>query len=77
MLERIESQEENPPQLVGVLTCTGSWEKSMSASRKNENQSPSHPMIAFMAIYLQDTQSYQKDTWSTIFKAASFILVRT
>ena len=38
---------------------------------------PQDPVIPLLRIYPKDTQSYHKDTCSTVFIAALFIIVRT
>jgi hypothetical protein len=38
---------------------------------------PEDPEIAFLDIYLEDSPTYDKDTCSTIFIAALFIIARS
>ncbi|EGV97898.1 Retrovirus-related Pol polyprotein LINE-1 [Cricetulus griseus] len=54
------------PLLVGVATCTSALEISVVVSQKIRNQSTP-----------QDAPSHHKDTCSTMFTAALFVIART
>ena len=59
--------------LVGVQTCTKTMEICMVFPQKTEKWSTSRP---FLGIYPNGTPSYHKDTWSTMFILALFIVAR-
>ena len=75
MLERMWSKGNTPPLLVEMQICTSTLEINMAVSQKIGNQPTSGPAIPFWGIYPKDAQSYYKDIYSTMFKAALFIIV--
>jgi hypothetical protein len=52
------------------------WKSIWQFLRKLEIVLPEDPAIPLLAIYPKDVPPYQKDTCSTIFIAALFIIVR-
>jgi hypothetical protein len=77
MLVGMWSKENTPPLLVGMLTSAVTFKINLAVSQKIGNSStPQDPVIPFLDIYLKDVPPYHKDTCSTVFIAALFIIAR-
>ena len=75
MLARMWRKRNTPPLLVGLQADTTTLGISFQFLRKLDIVLPEDPAIPF--IYPKDTPTYNKDTCSTMFIAALFILART
>ena len=76
MLERMWSEGNTPPLVVGVQTCTTTLEINVIVSQRNGISLPQDPVIPILGIYPKKIQSYYKNTCSTMFIAALFITTR-
>lgn len=76
MLERMWSQGNTPPLLVGVQTCTAALESVWRFPRKWGINLPQDPVILLLGIYPKDAHSYYKEACSTVFTAALFVTAR-
>ena len=65
-----------PPLLMGVETCTTTLELNLVVSKKIWIGSTSRPAILLLGIYTIVAQLCHRDTWSTMFIAALFIIAR-
>jgi hypothetical protein len=73
---RIWSKRSTPPLLVVVQTCTTTLKINLAASQKTWNSLPQDPAIPLLGIYSKDVLSSHKNTCSTMFIAALFIITR-
>jgi hypothetical protein len=76
MLARMWRKRNTPPLLVGLQAYTTTLEISL-AVRKLDIVLPGDPAIPFLGIYPEDVPTGKKDTCSTMFVAALFIIVRS
>jgi hypothetical protein len=75
MLERMWRKGNTPPLLVGLQACTTTLEISLAVPQKIGH--PEDPAIPLLSIYPEDAPTYNKDTCSTMFIAALFIIARS
>jgi hypothetical protein len=74
MLGRMWRKRNTPPLLVGVSTCTTTLEINLVVLRKLEIVLPEDLAIPLLGIYPKDALLYHKDTCSTMFIAALFLI---
>jgi hypothetical protein len=60
---------------VGLQAGTTTLESVWWVLRKLNIVLPEDPDISLLGIYLEDAPMYNKDTYSTMFKAALFIIM--
>jgi hypothetical protein len=77
MLVRMWRKSDTPPLLVGLQACTTALEISLVVLRKLDIVLPEDPTIPLLGIYPEDVPTYNKDTCSTMFIAALFIIARS
>ena len=77
MLVSMWKKRNTPPLLVGLQAGTTTLEISMEILRKLDIVLPEDPDIQFMGMYAKDALTYNKDTCSTMFIAALFIIDRS
>jgi hypothetical protein len=75
MLARIWRKRNTPPLLVVLQTCTTTLEISLAISQKIGL--PEDPAIPLLGIYPEDAPTCKKDTCSSMFIAAIFIIARS
>jgi len=63
--------------LVGLQTGTTTLEISLEVPQKIDILLPEDPAIPLLGIYSKDAPTYNKDTCSTMFIAALFIIARS
>ena len=66
-----------PPLLVGLQAGTTSLEISLAVPQKTGMILPEDPTIPLLGIYPEDSPACNKDTCSTMFIAALFIIARS
>ena len=76
MLARMWRKRESPPLLVGLQACTTTLEISLAVPEKLDIVLPEDPGIPLLGIYPEDVPT-GKDTCSTMFIAALFIIARS
>ena len=77
MLARLWRKRNTPPLLLGLQDGTTSLKINLHFLRKLDIVLPEDPGIRLLAIYPKDTPTYNKDTCSTMFRAALFIIARS
>jgi len=77
MLASMWRKRNNPPLLVGLQACTTTLEISLVVSQKIGHSIPEYPAIPLLGIYPEDIPTYKKDTCSTMFIEALFIIARS
>ena len=77
MLERMWSEGNTHPLLVGMQSCADTVEISMAVSQEMGVNLPQDPTISLLGIYPRDALSYHKSICSTMFIAALFVIART
>jgi hypothetical protein len=77
MLERMWRKRNTPPLLVGLQAGTTTLEISLEVPQKTGHSSTGRSINPFLGIYPEDAPTCNKDTYSTMFIAALFILART
>ena len=77
MLERMWRKRNTPPLLVEFQAGTTTVEISLVVLRKLDIVLPEDPAISLLGIYPKDAPTYNKDTCSTMFIAALFIISRS
>ena len=77
MLARIWRKRNTPPLLVGLQACTTTLEVSLAVFRKLDIVLPEDPAIPLLGIYPEDIPTGNKNTFSTMFIAALFIIARS
>ncbi len=77
MLARMWRKRNTPPLLVGLQACTTTLEISLAFLRKLDIVLPEDPAIPLLGIYPEDVPTGKKDTCSTMFIAALFIIARS
>jgi hypothetical protein len=77
MLARMWRQRIIPPLLVGLQACTTTLESVWQFLRKLDIVLLEDPAIPLLGIYPKDFPTCNKDTYSTIFLAALFIIARS
>jgi hypothetical protein len=74
MLVRMWRKRSIPPFLVGLQACTTTLETSLRFFRELDIVLPEDPAISLLDIYPEDCPIDNKNTCSTMFKAAIFII---
>jgi hypothetical protein len=77
MLERMWRKRNTPPLLVGLQACTPLWKSVWWFLRKLDIILPEDPSIPLLGIYPEDVPTCSKDSCSTLFIAALFIIARS
>ena len=81
MLERMWSEGNTHPLLVGMQTCASTnlwlWKSVWWFLRKLGVNIPQDPAISLLRIYPRDALSYYKSICSTVFIVALFVIART
>jgi hypothetical protein len=77
MLARMWRKRNTPPLLVGLQAGTTTLEISLSVPRKLDIVLLLDPAIPPLGIYSEDAPTGNKDTCSTMFIAALFIIARS
>jgi hypothetical protein len=77
MLSRMWRKGNTPPLLVGLQACTTTLEISLAVPQKFGHRLLEDPGIPILGIYPEDALTGNKDTCSTMFIAALFIIART
>ena len=77
MLVRMWRKRNTPPLLVGLQACTTTLESVSKFLRKLDIVLPEDPAIPLLGIYPEDAPTCNKDTCSTMFIAALFIIARS
>jgi len=65
-----------PPLLVGFQAGTTTLEISLEVFQKLDIVLPEDPAIPLLGIYLKDVPTYNKDTCSTMYIVALFIIAK-
>jgi hypothetical protein len=76
MLARMWRKRNTPPLLVGLQAGTTTLEISWAVPQKMDIGLPEDPSIPLLGIYPGDVPLGNKDTCSTMFVAALFIIAR-
>ena len=76
MLERVWRKGNPLTLLVGMQTSTGAMGNSVEVLKKLEIELPYDPAIPLLGIHTEETRS-ERDTCTTMFIAALFIIART
>jgi hypothetical protein len=77
MLARMWRKRNTPPLFVGLQACTPLWKSVWRFLRKLDIVLPEDPAIPLLGIYPEDVPTGKKDTCSTMFIAALFIIARS
>jgi hypothetical protein len=77
MLARMWRKRNTPPLLVGLQACTTTLKSVWWFLRKLDIILPVYPAILLLGIYPEDVPTGKKDTCSTMFIAALFIIARS
>jgi hypothetical protein len=76
MLVRMWRKRNTPPLLEGLQACTTTLEISLVVPEKLDIVLSENSVIPFLGIYPEDVPTCNKDTCSTMFIAAIFIIAR-
>jgi hypothetical protein len=76
MLARMWRKRNTPPLLVGLQACTTTVEISLAVPQKIGHSTMEDPAIPLLDLYPEDAPTGKKDTCSTMFIAALFIIAR-
>jgi hypothetical protein len=77
MLARMWRKRNTSPLLMGLQACTTTLEISLVVPQKVNIVLQVDPAIPLLGIYPEDVPTGNKDTCSTMFIAALFIIVRS
>jgi hypothetical protein len=77
MLAMMWRKRNTPPLLVGLQACMTTLEISRAVPQKLDIVLPEDPAIPLLGIYPEDVPTGKKDTCSTMFTAALFIISRS
>jgi hypothetical protein len=77
MLARMWKKRNTPPLLVGLQACTPLWKSVWRLLRKLDIELLEDPAILLLSIYPEDVPTCNKDTCSTMFIEALFIIARS
>jgi hypothetical protein len=75
-MSRMWRKRNTPPLLMGLQAGTNTLEINLVVPQKIGNIQPEDPDIPLLSIYPEDVPTYNKDTCSTMFIAALFIIIR-
>ena len=76
MLVRMWRKWTTPPFLVGLQACTTTLEISLAFPQKTGHITTEYPAIPLLGIYPEDVPTGNKNTCSTMFIVALFIIAR-
>jgi hypothetical protein len=76
MFARMWRKRNIPPLLVELQVDTTTLEVNLVVPQKLDIVLPKNPAIPLLCIYPKDATTYNKDTCSTMFIAALFIIAR-
>ena len=76
MLARMWRKRNTPPLLVGLQACTPLWKSVWRFLRKLDIILPEDSAIPLLGIYPGEVPTGNKNTCSTMFIAASFIIAK-
>jgi hypothetical protein len=72
-----EARAKTPSLLVGVQTCVTTLEFNLLVSQKTGNSPTARPRyISLLAIFPNDSKPSHKDTFTTMFILALFVIAR-
>jgi hypothetical protein len=77
MLVRMWRKRNTPSLLVGLQAGKSLWKSVWYFLRKLEMVLPENPAIPLLGIYPKDAPTNNKNTWSTMFIEALFIIARS
>jgi hypothetical protein len=77
MLERMWRKRNTPPLMVGLQACTTTLEISLGVPQKTGHSSTARSSIPLLGIYPENVPTGNKDTCSTMFVPALFIIARS
>jgi hypothetical protein len=77
MLAWMCRKRNTPPLLVGFQACTTTLEISLAVPQKIGHSTTGGPALPLLGIYPEDVPTRKKDTCSTMFIAALFIIARS
>jgi hypothetical protein len=77
MLARMWRKRNTPPLLVELQACTTTWKSVWLFLRKLDMVLLEDPAISLLGIYPEDIPTSKKETCSTMFIAALFIIARS
>ena len=77
MLARLWRKRNTPPLLMGLQACTTTLVSVWQFLRKLDIVLPEDSAIPLLGIYPEDVPTGKKDTFSTMFIAALFIIARS
>jgi hypothetical protein len=77
MLVRMCRKRNTPPLLVGLQACTITLEVSLVVPQKTRHNITRRSSNTLLGIYPEDVPTGNKDTSSTMFIAALFIIARS
>jgi hypothetical protein len=77
MLAKMWRKRNTPPLVVGLQLVQPFWKSPWQFLRKLDIVLPEDPQIPLLGIYPEDVPTCNKDTCSTMFIAAIFIIARS
>jgi hypothetical protein len=77
MLARMWRKRNTPPLLVGLQAYTTTLQISLAVPQKIGHSTTRDPTIPLLGIYPEDVPNGKRDTCSTMFIAALFIIARS
>jgi hypothetical protein len=77
MLARMWRKKDIPPLLVGLQACTPTLKISLAFPQKIEHSTTEDQAIPLLGIYPEDVPTDNKNTCSTMFIEALFIIARS
>jgi hypothetical protein len=77
MLLRMWRKRNTPPLLVGLQTGTSTLDISLAVHQKIGHSTTRDPTVPLLGIYPENVPTSKKDTCSTMFIAALFIIARS
>jgi hypothetical protein len=77
MLARMWRKRNTPPLLVALQADTNNLKISLEVTQKLDILLPEDPAIPLLGLYPEDASTCNKDTCSTMFTAALFIITKS
>jgi hypothetical protein len=77
MLVRMWRKRNTPPLLVGLQACTTTLEISLAVPQKIGHGTTGGSVLPLLGIYPEDVPTSKKETCSTMYIAALFIIARS
>ena len=77
MLAWMWRKRNSPPLFVGLQACTTTLEISLAVPQKIGHSTTGGPAIPLLGIYPEDIPTGKKDTCSSMFIAALFLIARS